>query len=132
MTWPGSSPTDRSITMTRRGTAIWGAARPMPGAAYIVSIMSSRRARMVSSILSTGVEGACRIGCPYLMMGRRATRLRVSSARLGRPARQELAPARARRLEVVEQLGQGVAAELLEQRIRQHPRDHGLAHDPRR
>ena len=27
--------------MTRRGTPIWGAARPMPGAAYIVSTMSS-------------------------------------------------------------------------------------------
>src|SRR5262249_32265244 len=40
---PGSWPTERSMIATRMLTPIWGAARPIPGAAWQVSIMSERR-----------------------------------------------------------------------------------------
>ena len=65
----GSRPTDRSTTKIRRATPTCGAASPMPGAAYIVSIMSSMR-RSISGVMvsqaGTRVEGRS----PYLRMGR--------------------------------------------------------------
>src|SRR3989442_9177050 len=73
MSWPFSSPTDRSITMTRSGTPIWGAARPMPGAAYIVSTMSLTRAATEPSISVTGSDGAWSTGSPHLTISRSAT-----------------------------------------------------------
>jgi hypothetical protein len=55
--WTGSSGW-RSITSTRLGTPTWIAARPMPGASYIVSNMSATSWRRSSpnSRGSTGVE----------------------------------------------------------------------------
>src|SRR5262245_58998829 len=133
MTCPGSSPTERSITMTRRGTAIWGAARPMPGAAYIVSIMSATSVRMSPSISPTGSEGRCSSSCPYLTMGLNAIWVVVDSRWLGRrTAGQELAPAAPGRVEVAQELVHGVSSELLHHGVRQDPRHHGLSHDARR
>ena len=44
MTPPGSAPTERSMIATRLLTPIWGAASPMPGAAWQVSTMSREQA----------------------------------------------------------------------------------------
>ena len=43
-----------SMAMSRRGTPTWIAARPMPGAAYMVSSMSSIKRRRSSSMRSIG------------------------------------------------------------------------------
>jgi hypothetical protein len=43
-----------SITITRRWTSTWVAARPMPGAAYMVSAMSSISERTSASTSATG------------------------------------------------------------------------------
>ena len=51
----------------------------------------------------------------------------VSDPALGRRRARNSRQRRARRLQVVEQLGQRVAAELLEQRVREHPGHHRLA-----
>ena len=66
---PSSSGSCRSMTSRRLGTPTWIAARPMPGAAYIVSNMSAISARISSFTSSTGVEicrrrgsGTSRIG----------------------------------------------------------------------
>ncbi len=61
------------MTMTRSGTPIWGAARPMPGAAYIVSTMSLTRAASEPSISFTGADGAWSTGSPHFTIGRSAT-----------------------------------------------------------
>src|SRR5438128_9012463 len=45
-----------SMTITRLGTPTWIAARPIPGAAYIVSSMSSISARRSSSTVVTGFD----------------------------------------------------------------------------
>ena len=58
--------------MTRLGTPIWMAARPMPGASYMVSSMSSMRARSSSSTVSTGFEIVLRRGSGAVRMGRMA------------------------------------------------------------
>ncbi len=44
------------MTSTRLGTSTWIAARPMPGAAYIVASMSSIRRRRPSSTAATVAE----------------------------------------------------------------------------
>ena len=59
-----------SKTKIRSGSPIWGAARPMPGAAYIVSIMSSMRVSTAGVIASTGRAGSVRIESPRRRMGR--------------------------------------------------------------
>src|SRR5690606_22088496 len=57
-------------TKMRSGTPTCGAARPMPGAAYMVSIMSliSRSISMVRS--PTGCAGWWSTSSPYLRIGR--------------------------------------------------------------
>ena len=44
--------------MARTGSPTWIAASPMPGAAYMVSSMSSKRARKASSTPGAGFETA--------------------------------------------------------------------------
>jgi hypothetical protein len=55
----GSFSLARSITNMRKGRPIWIAASPIPGAAYIVSSMSSKTARVSASTLFKGAE-TCR------------------------------------------------------------------------
>src|SRR6185295_17958657 len=132
MSWPLSSPTERSITITRRGTPIWGAARPMPGAPYMVATMSSTRETTWPSMFLTGAEGACSTGVPYFRISRIGMCLRWR--RLGAFADapgQHRAVAGPGRFQVVQELPQRVAAQLLQHRVRQHPGHHGLAHHPR-
>ena len=50
----GSWPLVMSTTKTRNDTPTCGAASPMPGAAYMVSIMSSISCCSASSMRSTG------------------------------------------------------------------------------
>src|SRR5579872_1795064 len=52
----GSSPREMSMTMTRLATPTWMAARPMPGAAYMVASMSSISRRRSSSTAATGAD----------------------------------------------------------------------------
>src|SRR3569832_314407 len=49
---------EMSMTMARLKTFTWGAARPMPGASYMVCNMSSSRVRYSSSTRATGWEGS--------------------------------------------------------------------------
>ena len=49
---------DRSMVITRLATPTWIAARPMPGALYIVSNMSSTSLRIPTSICLTGSESS--------------------------------------------------------------------------
>src|SRR5205085_3583023 len=58
------------ITTTRFGTPIWIAARPIPGASYIVSSMSSARARISSVMRSTGAHFVRRRGSGRRTSGR--------------------------------------------------------------
>src|SRR5262249_11901320 len=53
-------------------TPIWGAASPMPGAAYIVSSMSSISRRTSSSTFSTGLDFFLRRGSGAVRMGNKA------------------------------------------------------------
>ena len=62
----------RSSTIARLSTPTWFAARPMPGAAYIVSSMSSSRRRTVSSTTETGLATAFRRASGAMTMGRTA------------------------------------------------------------
>src|SRR6478609_2398639 len=55
---------------TRRPTPIWGAARPTPFAATLVSYMSSTRVRRSSSNTVTRAAARCRTGSPVMTMGR--------------------------------------------------------------
>src|SRR5207244_3253823 len=116
----GSRPTERSTTNRRRGTPTCGAANPTPGAAYMVSIMSSMRRSVSDVIASTGVARSWRIGSPYLRIGR----IILPSNETGRRALPK-------RPEVLDELLDGVAAELFDRRIGQNDRDHGLADDRR-
>ena len=50
------------MTITRTGSPTWMAARPMPGAAYMVSSMSSISARRASSTSATGLDFFFRVG----------------------------------------------------------------------
>jgi len=59
----------RSITITRLGTPICTAARPMPSAAYMLSAMSSMSVRISSVTTSTSVEIAWRRGSGAVRMG---------------------------------------------------------------
>src|SRR4249919_4246112 len=61
-----------SSTITRFRTPTCGAARPMPGAAYIVSSISSIRRRTSSSTVSIGFDFFLRRGSGAVRMGRRA------------------------------------------------------------
>jgi hypothetical protein len=61
------------MTMSRRDTPTWFAARPTPGAAYMVSIMSSMSCCNGASIVSIGVVALRSTSSPYLRMGRMAT-----------------------------------------------------------
>ena len=70
--------------MTRSGTAICGAARPMPGAAYMVSTMSWTSAWIVPSMFATGADGSCSMGCPNFTMGRRAMAAQFTTNAPGR------------------------------------------------
>lgn len=65
-----SSSLTQSRTTRRRPTPTWGAARPMPGAAYMVSSMSSARRRRSSSKLVTGFATARRRGSGCRRIGR--------------------------------------------------------------
>ena len=59
-----------SKTKTARGTPIWGAASPTPGASYMVSIMSSTSRRTPASMSLTGVAGIRSTGSPNERMGK--------------------------------------------------------------
>src|SRR5688572_2247317 len=95
------------------------AARPTPGAAYIVWIMSSTSCCSPSSNAVTGSAARWSGGSPYRKMGRSIT---GGSARGGRlePAGHGGGPGAERALE----LADGIAAELLDERVRQHERHH--------
>src|SRR6185369_6030111 len=60
--WAGSLPPEQSITNKRLGTPTCTAARPTPGAEYIVSNMLLTSFFSSSSNLVTGSAGASRIG----------------------------------------------------------------------
>src|SRR4051794_14406865 len=62
------------MTRMRCGTPTWIAARPMPGAAYIVSNMSATSARTSSSTVSTSLEISRRRGSGTSTIGRMAMR----------------------------------------------------------
>ena len=59
----------QSITMTRWLMLTCGAARPMPGASYIVAAMSSSSWRVPSVISATGSEACRKIGSGILIIG---------------------------------------------------------------
>src|SRR6516162_2972142 len=56
----------------RRCTPTWLAARPVPGAAYMVSIMDSTSVATAPSMFSTSRVRSFRTGSPYWRMGRSA------------------------------------------------------------
>src|SRR6185503_777952 len=71
---PGLSPTLRSTTAICLATPTWFAARPTPGAAYIVSTMSCTR-RSTSGVISrTSPESVARTSCGKRRIGRIAMR----------------------------------------------------------
>ena len=49
------------MVMSRSGTPTWIAARPMPGASYMVSSMSSASSRISGVTASTGLETSRRL-----------------------------------------------------------------------
>ena len=53
---PFSSRLARSMVISRTGSATWIAASPIPGAAYMVSNMSSASLRIAGVTFSTGLE----------------------------------------------------------------------------
>src|SRR5580698_6073372 len=63
--------------MTRLATPICTAARPMPSAAYMESVMSAIRVRISASTLATLVETAFRRGSGAVRMGRMAISLQI-------------------------------------------------------
>ena len=65
----GASPFAVSMMSMRRSTPTCTAASPMPGAAYIVSSMSFRKARTLSSTVSTGSDVLRRMGSGSVMIG---------------------------------------------------------------
>src|SRR6185436_1056574 len=64
----------------RRGTPTCGAANPIPGAPYMVSIMSSMSRSISGVIASTGWARSWRTVSPYLRMGRIIGHERTSHA----------------------------------------------------
>ena len=64
---------------SRFGTPTWIAARPMPGAAYIVSNMSSISVCRPASIASTGVDTVRSRGSGVSMIGRMAIHLKLGA-----------------------------------------------------
>src|SRR5262249_33311469 len=149
----GSRPTDRSTTNRRRGSPTCGAASPMPGAAYIVSIMSSmsRSSSAVNDSISrarswSGVSPYLRIGriiferhSPRKHRGRedqtnglRDRGVFVKADRsTGRrsPRSKPLARAVPRGVPVGHELRDRVAPELLEERVGEHDGHHRFADD---
>src|SRR5438128_2868638 len=71
----GRLPTERSMTMSRFETPTWFAARPTPGAAYMVTTMSSISFCSASSKSVTGAVGRRRTSSPNLMIGKTAKSL---------------------------------------------------------
>src|SRR5689334_2802337 len=67
-----SSSRAMSTTITRLSAPTCGAARPMPGALYIVSSMSSISRRTSASTFATGAATFFRRGSGAVMMGRTA------------------------------------------------------------
>ena len=63
---------DVSTTITRNWTSIWFAARPIPGAAYMVSNMSSIRVPKLASKLVTAWALSRRRGSGWCRICRRA------------------------------------------------------------
>ena len=68
----GASSLAGSMTISRRETPICGAARPMPGASYMVASMSSISRRSSASTRSMGFAFLRRIGSGMVRMGRMA------------------------------------------------------------
>src|SRR5581483_9401174 len=98
----------------------------MPGAAYIVSIMSSISVWSSSPKSTTGAAGACRPCAPYFTRGRSMT---CSLASSGRETRADaLHPAPPGRLDFAD----GVGAEFLEDGVGQHEAHHRFPDDRRR
>src|SRR6478736_2711624 len=128
-------PSETSTTKMRSGTPTCGAARPTPGAAYIVRIMSSTSWRISGVTSETGAAGRCTVASPYLTIGR-IIRLEVGGRsglrglgvrRLGTD--EPRADRRGRRVDGVRDVGDVVGAELLEEGIGQHETHHRLADD---
>ena len=65
----GSPSLARSMTSMRSGSPTWIAARPMPGASYMVSSMSSASFSSGASTRSTGLETWRRTGSGRMMSG---------------------------------------------------------------
>src|SRR5687767_15549977 len=111
----------------RWGTPTWGAARPMPGAAYMVSIMSLTSRSSSESKRVTGSAGACSGRSPYLRIGRSIRALRPFCLFL--PGSQALADAGGPGVHGPRQLVDRVAAEFFHQRIRERKGDHRFTDD---
>src|SRR2546428_12763281 len=114
----GSRPTETSTTKMRSGMPICGAASPTPGAAYIVSIMSSISRSISGVSASTGCAGACSAWSPYLRMG-----LSIQASALHEAGRRPIAE----RSKVLHELLDGIAAELLDRGVGEHESHHRLA-----
>src|SRR5262245_41944693 len=83
-------PSRSSYTKNERPMPTWLAANPTPGAAYIVSNMSSEVSRSASSKVSTGFVGSRRTGSPSVRIGITVTVApprRSSQVRFGLDAR---------------------------------------------
>ena len=116
-------PTDRSTTNTRSGTPTCVAASPTPGAAYIVSIMSSiSRCRLSSNVRDVGGGVSCRPAAPPYLQDwpDHRVRRREAGAHGGVRGRHGALEGRDR-----------VAAEPLQQGVGEHERHHRLADDGR-
>src|SRR5690348_12228730 len=78
--WPVlRSSRSMSITITRRSSPICGAARPMPGASYIVSSMSSINWRTSASTEATGLDFFLRRESGAVRMVRTAMALKYAT-----------------------------------------------------
>src|SRR5687767_16005525 len=111
----------------RWGTPTWGAARPMPGAAYMVSIMSLTSRSSSESKRVTGSAGAWSGRSPYLRIGRSIRALRPFCLFL--PGAKALADAGRPGADGPGQLVDRVAAELFHQRIGEGEGHHRFPHD---
>ena len=99
------------MTKTRNGTPTCGAARPMPGAAYIVATMSSISVWISGVMASTSSARWCNARSPYLHDRSNHQDVRAAVRRRVEPARHARALVSA---EVRLQLAHRVAAEALE------------------
>src|SRR5688572_1004202 len=120
----GSFPPEQSITNRRFGTPTCTAARPTPGAAYMVSnILLTSFSKSVSNSV-TGSAGLSSTGAGHFTIS--STAMAVI---LNYKTDSKLIPSQllAIAIKVALHLADTVAAELLPHRTRDHKRDHRLA-----